>query len=527
VVRLDRWLAVFFLMGLVTTGILSSSPAQEEPPLPVGLESKSSEEEPELPTGLAPHKSEEPPLPTGLKSKTGEPELPAGLAPEKKEEPALPTGLTAPKKGEEPSLPAGLGEKPARERKPVEKPIKLALPFELTGFLEARGGVRLRDDRYEKDASIGEMRLQLEAEKHLFDATFRVVTDWVYDPVFGHHSVYLEDGRGFLDLREANVAFSPLPFADVKVGRQILTWGTGDLLFLNDLFPKDWNSFFIGRDVEYLKAPSDALKVSLFSDIANLDVVFTPRFDADRFIDGKRISYYNQMLRRIAGRDAVVSADYPEDWFNDYEIAWRVSRTIKSYELAAYGYYGYWKSPAGMNPQTMQAVFPRLSVYGASVRGAVWKGIGNVEFAFYDSRQDRGGDNPFIRNSELRLLLGYEQDLGHDFSIGMQYYIEYMLDYGDYRRNLPSGFEPADESHHILTLRLTKLLLNQNLELSFFAFFSPTDGDAYLRPRVHYKISDAWAVEAGGNLFMGKDDYTFFGQFKDNTNLYVGLRWSF
>ncbi len=62
----------------------------------------------------------------------------------------------------------------------------------------------------------------------------------------------------------------------ITLGRQILTWGTGDLVFINDLFPKDWVSFFIGRDVEYLKAPSDALKVSAFSSWANLDLVYTP-----------------------------------------------------------------------------------------------------------------------------------------------------------------------------------------------------------------------------------------------------------
>jgi hypothetical protein len=74
---------------------------------------------------------------------------------------------------------------------------------------------------------------------------------------------------------------------DVKLGRQILTWGTGDLIFINDLFPKDWISFFIGRDTDYLKAPSDAIKVSLFGEQANLDIVYTPQFDSDRFIEGR------------------------------------------------------------------------------------------------------------------------------------------------------------------------------------------------------------------------------------------------
>ena len=41
------------------------------------------------------------------------------------------------------------------------------------------------------------------------------------------------------DLRMASLTFSPADWMDVRVGRQVLTWGTGDLLFLNDLFGDD------------------------------------------------------------------------------------------------------------------------------------------------------------------------------------------------------------------------------------------------------------------------------------------------
>ena len=42
-----------------------------------------------------------------------------------------------------------------------------------------------------------------------------------------------------------------------------------------------------------------------------------------------------------------------------------------------------------------------------------------------------------------------------------------------------------------------------------------------------YKITDNWQLSGGANLFFGKDDYTFFGQFEDNSNLYLGLRYNF
>ena len=42
-----------------------------------------------------------------------------------------------------------------------------------------------------------------------------------------------------------------------------------------------------------------------------------------------------------------------------------------------------------------------------------------------------------------------------------------------------------------------------------------------------YKVNDHWTVEAGGNVFLGESDSTFFGQFEGNTNIYAAARWSF
>jgi len=111
--------------------------------------------------------------------------------------------------------------------------------------------------------------------------------------------------------------------------------------------------------------------------------------------------------------------------------------------------------------------------------------------------------------------------------MGVQYYLELMLDYGAYKRTLPRGSQAADEYRHVITLRLTKLLMYQNLKLSLFTFYSPSDQDVYVRPNIHYNITDHWSAEAGANIFFGEKDHTFFGQFKDNTNVYLSLRWGF
>ena len=356
----------------------------------------------------------------------------------------------------------------------------LKLPeIETHGFYEARAGYRTRKDKHAKDMSIMESRLQLDL-------------------------------------------YSYLNWGDLRVKGDVF----GDLIFINDLFPKDWNSFFIGRDNEYLKAPSDAIKVSLFGKWANLDIVYTPQFDPDRYIDGRRLSYWSSPMGSLAGDNAIVHTDRPDHWFRDNEIAARLYKNIKNYEVALYGYRGFWKSPAGLNAAMNQALFPDLNVYGASVRGAVGKGIGNMEVGHYDSADDASGKNALLNNSEMRYLAGYTQEIGRDLTLGLQYYVEQMLDYHAYKRSLTSG--PAgDQYRHLTTLRLTKLLMNQNLRLSLFTYYSPSDNDAHLRPNIHYKVNDNLSWEMGANIFFGDYPSTFFGQFESNTNIYTGPRYSF
>jgi hypothetical protein len=477
------------------------------------------------------------PISTNLYSDDA-PALPIGLGTESKpvsdeDQPGLPAGLgseepQAPKDDSMPSLPQGLGSGDNTTTASAHAAETKSLLSSVTGFIEARGGMRVHDDPYEKDASIAEVRLQLEMEKQLGRLMIRNTTDFYYDAVAENHSVHLEKGEGFIDLRELSVSFSAFDIMDIKAGRQILTWGTGDLLFINDMFPKDWNSFLCGRDTEYLKAPSDAIKASIYTETLNTDIAYTPKFDPDRFISGERLSYWNGF--RTAGRDSIINAERPDNWLNDSELAVRFSKNINGNEIALYGYHGYWKSPGGIDPSSFRYIFPELNVYGASIRGQAGKGIGNIEAGYYDSRDDSSGSNPFVNNSQFRFLIGYEQDLpgiASDLTAGLQYYLEHMMDHDAYLSTLAPGSPEADEDRHLLTLRITKLLMNQNLTCSIFTYYSPSDQDLYIRPNISYKFTDDLKGEAGANIFSGEYRHTFFGQFHENTNLYVAVRYNY
>lgn len=178
-------------------------------------------------------------------------------------------------------------------------------------------------------------------------------------------------------------------------------------------------------------------------------------------------------------------------------------------------------------PTRLIFFFPKLSVYGASAQGRALDGVLSLEAGYYDSREDRSGTNPLIPNSQTRFLIGYQRQMWEDFTLGLQYYVEYMNDYSAYVSNQPSGF-PKDRKYHDLTsVRLTQFLIHQTMRLSFFAFYSPSVGDYLLNPEIKYNFTDHIWSAIGANIFGGGKPWTQFGQLSKDDNVYLQVRYEF
>ena len=370
--------------------------------------------------------------------------------------------------------------------------------------------------------TLAELRLQLQNRGRMGSWNYRLTGDFVYDGKAENRSIDFRKGEGWFDLREASLSSQLNDNLDLKLGRQTVTWGTGDLLFINDLFPKDWQSFLLGRDEEYLKAPGNAARLNFFSEAINLDAVISPRFDPDRYLTGERLSYFDPGSGELVGQNAIVQARHPDD----HEFALRGHRLIGNAEIAFYFYDGFWKSPAGQDSDGL-STFPSLQVTGASWRQPALDGILYSEIGYYDSKDDSSGDDPMIRNSETRWLIGYERELAENLTGSFQYYAEHRSQQSGFAAGLPEGSNVPDRTRHLLTMRLTKLALMQNLRLSLFTFWSPSDEDLYLRPNFQYQLDDNWSFSGGANLFEGNKISTFFGQFENNSNVYLSGKYSF
>jgi len=399
---------------------------------------------------------------------------------------------------------------------------KNRLPVTIHGFLMGNASVRTTGERPPMGEGgafvLGEERLRLDVSGATKSGTgsLQIKGDIFHDAVANR-----VDG----DLREAYAGYRG-GRVDLRLGRQIVTWGVGDLFFINDVFPKDWESFFSGRPMEYLKRGVDAIRLQYSSEALNVDVVATPFFAADALPSPKRFFLYNP----FAGAEQRENS--PPTRAENTEVALRLYRRMAGFDVSFYGYRGFWRMPgADMDPYKgaprITRFYPRLVTWGASAQHNLLNGVVSFEGGRYNSLDDRGGSAPGVPNSQWRVLAAYQRQLARELTATFQGYVEVMEGYDSYRQFLPAGFRAEDRVRGVFSVRLTQFLGYQNWRLAAFVACSPTDNDSFVQPEVSHRFSDRISATLGANIFTGKYETTFFGQMAKNDNVYLSVRFDF
>ncbi|MBI4481571.1 MAG: hypothetical protein HY652_01640 [Acidobacteria bacterium] len=406
---------------------------------------------------------------------------------------------------------------------PVGKPNEKKIPFEVHGFLLGALSGRTTGERPPGgeggDFVLGEERLRLEVSgaTQSGNALFLAKGDLFHDAVANRFDV---------ELREAYAGYSRGSL-EFRLGRQILTWGVGDLFFINDFFPKDWESFFSGRPMEYLKLGVDGIRTRYSSGAVNAEFLAVPFFTPDRPPSAERFFLFDPFSGVPTQRETK-----PASRYSNTELALRLYRQVADFDVSLYAYRGFWRAPSvrldsPAAPTTATRFYPEISVYGASAQRNLFEGVCSLETGYYDSRQDRSGADPNVPNSQWRFLAGYQRQMGQDLTAGLQWYGELMNNYGAYRGSLPAASPRQDQFRGVVSTRLTQWLAYQTWRLSLFAAYSPTDEDYFLQPEISHKVSDHLSLSLGSNIFGGRRETTFFGQFEKSDNVFVNVRFDF
>ncbi|VAX25712.1 hypothetical protein MNBD_NITROSPINAE04-1218 [hydrothermal vent metagenome] len=400
-------------------------------------------------------------------------------------------------------------------------PKSFAFELEWHGFTQAHTAAKTTakypgDKREDIFVGAEKLRLQLSGSSDDGAAGFTVKADLANDSV---------NNETYNDLREMYMDYSGNAF-DLRVGRQIITWGVGDLLFINDVFPKDWQALFTGEPMEYMKLGSDAVKLNIYADTVTMELVVTPFFRQDNLPSSKIF------ISNASSSSLSYETQMPDHTFDNAETALRLSVPIFGFDSSLYAYRGFWRSPSGApddvsDPTLLIMSFSPLAEYGFSVQGNVATGVLSLEGGYYDSVDDRDGTDPFVPNSQWRYLVGFQKQFGADTVISAQYYGESMVNYEEYLNNAPESAMPVKQNHQYVTLRFTRFFIYQTLKFNVFGYYSPDEEDYYVIPEIRYTLTDGMWTAIGANIFGGKKEYTFFGQFDKNDNVYAVLRYEF
>lgn len=365
----------------------------------------------------------------------------------------------------------------------------------ITGFAQLAYGRWLNNETILPiNHSLNELRLRLETAYQVDSLQFNFKVDALYDEALSDFNFRIRQAVLDGNLSE-NVA--------LKAGRQILSWGTGDLLFVNDLFRKDWQSFFNGRDDQYLKAAVDAIKLSYFGEQVSLDLIWQPRFSSDRYLTGERFSFYDSQTKTITAPMPSIEADEPSSG----AIAARLYFSYQHTDIAFYFNRGYSGTPSTTAKNSFY--LPQLSSLGASMITPLATGLFNVETAYHNYQHS----DPTAPTDQIRLLLGYQQELMPRVTLAGQFYIE---------RYKQHRAVPEDASRQVITLRLSHRSSNDKWFTTLFGFVSPNQHDSYLRTAIRYRANDQLQIALGINIFNGSPS-RFFGQLYLNDNAYLRL----
>ncbi len=413
-------------------------------------------------------------------------------------------------------------------RAPLSLPVALAavllfpdIPFaaevDIHGFLMGTGSVRAGNIPLKTGEKnnwlLGEerLRINLDIESDGSETGAVAKIDFLNDNVAGSADI---------EARELYGEYLADSF-EIRAGRQMMTWGVADRLFINDVFPKNWTAFFAGQPLEYLKTGSDAIKLSVFGKAWDIELVGIPFAQTDVVPQSDRFVVF----------DPGFTVQEPDNRLSNGELAARLHTTLGTMDVALYAFRGYWHQP-DKGLQGANIIFPHLNNYGLTLQDSILGGVLSLEAGFYQSADDISGTNPFISNSQYRYLIGYEREVVTDVILALQFYGEFMDNYAAYLAAAAPAFtaglgpQPLPEHRKIGTFNLRALWMNQTLTTSLFGM-AVINGGKMLIPDIHYAVTDEFSINIGGHIFWDGPDSWMLGMMKHDDNVYVNAKWSY
>ena len=411
------------------------------------------------------------------------------------------------------------------------------------GFVAADSYLLLRETSPVEVGKLGS-RLRLEVSSQVgSEAALLGLLDLEVDP--------LNFGGEELSLKEAYVDVY-LEVVDVRLGKQIVSWGKADGLNPSDnINPSDLTRIYL----DPLNPEGSKLGVWL----AKVDVFFT----GSLFLESVWIPVFTPSLVNISETTEIVEVPLvggiiaqvpvtlenkpilPQPELLNTQGAVRFSGNFSPIDVSLSYFYG-WDNLPDLNldiditvPKgTVRPKYNRLQVVGADF-ATQFVGIDLRGEGAYFFTEDPSGEKAEVKNPYLFYVLGLGYTfLNNDLITNLQYAQQMVVNHrkpSDYPnqidQRLAQEFDKLsgqrDRLQNALLSRLAYTLLDQTLELSLLGGYVFERSDIYLAPRVSYDYADGVGITLAGNLYEGGDGFSTFGMFDNFDNVFLEVKYSF
>jgi hypothetical protein len=327
---------------------------------------------------------------------------------------------------------------------------------------------------------------------------------------------------------------------DIEGGLRKLTWGRADSLGPLDVVnPLDYSDLSNLSDMASLKIARPLIHASLIlGQFSKLEGIFVPNFEPARFADtGRWAPAQMAQLDELETAGTQVN-DSPDITTLDYAQAGiRFTTTIGgTADIGVQYYYGRLTSPAvtmtfGPPPAPPSPHLPLAVNFAYNPYhqiGADWAqviaGFNLRAEAAANITGDTAGDNAGVYNPSLAWSLGFDRDLFWGINLNTQCNETIRLFDGNIKS--PQDIEAgSDITSTRITAALSKRFLRDELEIKAAAIWEIENGVCLVMPALTWTKDDIMA-ELSGGIFTGSTE-GLFGQFRDNSFIKAGIKYSF
>ena len=337
------------------------------------------------------------------------------------------------------------------------------------------------------------------------------------------------------ELREAYFQISPLSFMDLKLGRQIMIWGTADSLSVVDVLnPRD-NRVPGLIDVEDARLPLNALKFDFYAGNWNLSAVAIPdiRFGKNPGY-GSEYYFYSIPDNFSAENNILPKEEIPESGTENAEYGVSFQGNFSGWDWMLYHADFYNDQPRVVFAPGLEAksrVHDRLRLNGTGISLVSGSWLWKAEAAQVSGFRFYGTDQEYERQD---LMFGIEYAGISDASLGFEISRRSYPDFDSILENPPNN---ADEHVVQSAFNYRQDFWNQTLHLNSFALILGESWNKGTTARISldYDWFDAFSVGGGWLVYQKGSDseyssstsLAFAKQISRNDRIFLETAYSF